>query len=521
MESRRDFRAAIRAIRRWNLHGDRSDLVENEQLLATWINVIVLMIVLLMLIILRTFTPQTIQGKINSPTFDDFQRLVTDFPSTYSCPCTELFQSYEHFLSIDIDYHQLCSSDFISPSWISSLFLMNSSRYHPFDFRSIGSSQFQIIALLCRSTKKIMSNRLKQFGFEKLINSHAVSSELLRLDIDSIIHAFKLSIRSNIMNMHNFIELTVSKNRLESTLRTNYLVFSVPGERSYLTNTAEYLYSSNENNNTNDEFCSCDFSFNCRYPSAFYDRFNKTRDKLRPPSAPLFRIVDLYVGCTASSSIMQSALTCLHDRSCINEIQSFFHENSFQTRIQPLNSSLSSRFSANTSIQKLFEELFIENLAYRIDNEKYFQDCAPSICFYSYSDQSNFQLMLSTLISLLGGLMVMIRLFSYLFVLHIYRRVSMILRRTDQIVREPTEQQHRSKNVHNSNQTICHSFFLLSSSRKINRSHEERSRSAGSAEPFSSLSHRFSSPTETMGHTILFVLFITWLHNFVRLFNNY
>jgi hypothetical protein len=91
-------------------------------------------------------------------------QLIHQYPSTLSCPCSQVVVPYQTFLSFAPEYHQVCASDFISSTWISQLFSVNTSRYLPLDFRIGASSQFQILATFCSFTAKSVSNALTEFG---------------------------------------------------------------------------------------------------------------------------------------------------------------------------------------------------------------------------------------------------------------------------------------------------------------------------------------------------------------------
>jgi len=72
--------------------------------------------------------------------------------------------------------------------------------------------------------------------------------------------------------------------------------------------------------------------------------------------------------------------------------------------IEILNSSISSKYSRNVTVSRLFEELFLENWTISIDYDRYYASCAPKICIYSYTKRSDFGYMITMLISLYGGL---------------------------------------------------------------------------------------------------------------------
>ncbi|CAF2971217.1 unnamed protein product [Rotaria sp. Silwood2] len=72
--------------------------------------------------------------------------------------------------------------------------------------------------------------------------------------------------------------------------------------------------------------------------------------------------------------------------------------------INPLNRSIPSRFSLVTPIGTIIDELFIENWANITSYEVYYNTCAPIICNYKYTQRRGILYMITSLLSLYGGL---------------------------------------------------------------------------------------------------------------------
>jgi hypothetical protein len=77
------------------------------------------------------------------------EELQSGTPS-FQCPCTELSVSYENIIDLEPTYHQICSSDFVSPIWIEGLneivFLSIGNFYYA-DFRFSGPI-FQLLKFM-------------------------------------------------------------------------------------------------------------------------------------------------------------------------------------------------------------------------------------------------------------------------------------------------------------------------------------------------------------------------------------
>jgi hypothetical protein len=77
--------------------------------------------------------------------------------------------------------------------------------------------------------------------------------------------------------------------------------------------------------------------------------------------------------------------------------------------------------SSNTSVDNLFHDLFVDQWLTEINYEKYFNECAPSLCTYTTTRQINFSFALTLFISLYGGLIIILRL-TALFLVRVFLR---------------------------------------------------------------------------------------------------
>ena len=92
------------------------------------------------------------------------------------------------------------------------------------------------------------------------------------------------------------------------------------------------------------------------------------------------------------------------------------------TTVAPLNMSSSSRFLPTTTIELMFKNLMLESWEGFTNFSEYFRTCAPKACSYSYVQRFNFIYMMTTLISLYGGMSVVFQTMSPLFVKFILRK---------------------------------------------------------------------------------------------------
>ncbi len=123
----------------------------------------------------------------------------------------------------------------------------------------------------------------------------------------------------------------------------------------------------------------------------------------------LTQISGLYIGCMPFDSIMESTLECFYDENCLSQLFNM-------TNIEALNSSINSTFPIDTQISTLVEELFLENLSNINDFALFFKECVPNKCIYSYNGRGNVAFIITTILSLIGGLSVALKIIAPLIV---------------------------------------------------------------------------------------------------------
>ena len=136
----------------------------------------------------------------------------------------------------------------------------------------------------------------------------------------------------------------------------------------------------------------------------------------------------LVIGCLPIHGMRMSTLECFYSSNCIDIIISYLGyytsidgslpvnftiPEKLALQIPPLNSSFLSRFSPSTSIGTIMDELFVEQWTNMTTYEAYFAACAPRFCRFEYTKQKNAILVISTLLSLYGGLTTSLRLLTW------------------------------------------------------------------------------------------------------------
>ena len=102
-------------------------------------------------------------------------------------------------------------------------------------------------------------------------------------------------------------------------------------------------------------------------------------------------------------SLLQSTLECFYDQRCIDELQSYISPSS-PNNVTALNASLLTKYSVNSTIRQLVDNLMIEKWNTHSIFESYYNQCQPTYCTYSFVKRNDLIYIVTTLFGIAGGL---------------------------------------------------------------------------------------------------------------------
>jgi hypothetical protein len=181
---------------------------------------------------------------------------------------------------------------------------------------------------------------------------------------------------------------TTQSNALFSGQLTNYEI-ETPRGQIYAVTFSEWYGN-----------CICESSARCASQSGVY---------VYPTHTVSFSVPGIYIGCYVIESLLQSNLECFYNQTCINILQSYFISPSLMN-ITALDTSLSSRFLKNSTIEDLLDELMVEEWNPSIMYENYFNECEPIECTYTHQTKNSIIYIVTTIIGLIGGLTTALKL---------------------------------------------------------------------------------------------------------------
>ena len=283
---------------------------------------------------------------------------------TTRCPCSRVSISFSEFIRLDVTYHPVCSSDFISQTWIDATFNENVTRLSPVDVRKTLSAFWQSVRSFCALAKSAVSDGFDDFKARSFISPEAQTREYLqtqaRLNLNFSLGTSLAKLQRNLLT----IRQSISGNRFISGLNTNYRLVTIYNRSSGSSVGVQPVILPNG--------CSCFDPSGCPQHILLFENHRATNGT---------SVLGMMFNCQPLDGALTSSLECFYQPSCLSLIQQVL---SISMTPPPLTSN-GNRFSPTTTVQVLLNDLMIEQLIDEVLFTQYYSRCNPTYCIYSYS----------------------------------------------------------------------------------------------------------------------------------------
>jgi hypothetical protein len=341
---------------------------------------------------------------VKRPTVNFYTELQTKYSQTILCPCTQISINYQKFISFHPTFHQICSSDFVTEKWLNYFFTSVQQLIWPNDLRGIGPIYFSSLIKLCDLSVETINNALLVFNFTKYTTKNLQEVNLFRSQTEQITTLFKQTTTSSYLLALSMGQQMISGNGLFSEVTANYDYKSV-GNNSFNQVFAPQIHTFQDSTNGSTN-CSCKF-----YPNTCGERtgiyaLNFSSMEL------LFEIPGFWYGCYMIGALYGSTFECYFNQSCLDKIYQLIAStsaNPFNATAMIYNSS-NTQYETTTKLQKIIEQLMIEQWNDEILFNSYFEECNPSFCIYTYNTRQDLADIFTTTIGLIGGLTTILKI---------------------------------------------------------------------------------------------------------------
>jgi hypothetical protein len=381
------LRKLLRDLNLFENESSDAQSIHHEKL-ATRIYILALIGLLITAGIVAAFSLRIVYKIDHLPSQSKFTHLVQNYANTLKCPCTSSIIAYETFVSAHVQFHQVCSSEFVSQAWIDSTYVPRNMilSLPTNDIRFTLSFFWQVIAGLCRISNQTSIDTLTNFGKSTIFSPTAVSEELIQIQareaLNNSINTAQVVLIRNLLTNQRII----TGNQLMSGLATNVYVDFTASDNG-VRSTPLILLRNSDN-------CSCLTVDGCPRPAMI----NNTQGRLT--SVP-----GMVVDCLIVDATLASTLECYYDHTCI----SLLHEQ-LAADVEPLSTSSNKYFSSNWTIQTLLNTLRIDELSVDVVFNSFYSQCNLAYCSYTYMHRFDVLYIITTIIGIFGGLSFALRL---------------------------------------------------------------------------------------------------------------
>jgi hypothetical protein len=166
-----------------------------------------------------------------------------------SCPCSTAAMSYSKVLSITPQYHPICSSELVSPSYWSQLFEKGDN------VSLILSAHYQLLASTCRLTQRLIENAQDISSTHQLISPETMSRSSFENKIETFVSTFLDQILADYHRTLTFIIGSFEVNQLLNVFTSNWKADFTNEKQSNIIATRPRVFSSSN--------CSCATTSDC------------------------------------------------------------------------------------------------------------------------------------------------------------------------------------------------------------------------------------------------------------------
>lgn len=366
-----------------------SEEIITQQRLSTRIYILSFACFLILTGIAAGLSVRSINGSELSPSLSRFIELAEAYPTTLQCPCSRIGVAYSTFVRTRVDFHQVCSSTFVTQPWIDSIYAeINDSlsvtaeiRYHLVFF-------WQAIAGFCLVSNSTWTDAVSSFAASQVISPTAIVEEVVRSQAQAALNNSVLRAETTLNRNLLSIRSTSTGNQFISGLATNfYLSYPPPG----LGNPAFPKMLPKTYGN-----CSCLTALGCPHPVFV----NVSHDRSVP-------VAGMIADCLVIDGALASTLECYYDINCF----SLLHQQP-SINYNLLSNASNKHFQMNSTVEMLMNEIMIDHVHMEILFDLFYEECKPTYCYFTYNIRFSLIFITTTLISIFGGASFFLRLLA-------------------------------------------------------------------------------------------------------------
>jgi hypothetical protein len=383
-----------------------SELAVQRQ--STRVYLIFLFMTLFILVLYNSLTYQHNIKSIGIASLADFERILyVHGPNNVECPCTQLSFARQTFHRVEPRFHSVCSSDFIRFDWLNHLFISYTSRdiwkTNSSAFVSTAFAHFQTLRIICDLTRQAVLDARDLFLSTQVVSAFMLDYLLFNETMHAASASFQLTLPNNFMHSLQMLLGMAQGNGLVSAYSTNWALLLPNLTKDATIYTKARIYGT----------CNCATSPACTQSTI--------------PHVP-----GIVIGCLPLENFLRSTFECLYNQSCIDMMSIYVNAS---TSPRALNTR-DTRFDSSIHSKYIVERMLIESWSINTSYDKFFGQCRPVTCSYTIIERYNIVYVITTIVSLYGGLTVLLKLIIPIVVYQMNRFMRRYRRRHVQVAPE-------------------------------------------------------------------------------------
>ncbi|CAF1528502.1 unnamed protein product, partial [Adineta ricciae] len=389
------------------------------QRMITRIYLILLASAVCVLLVHTSIDVQIVDIPVLKPLLREYRRLQQSHSNSLKCSCSNTVVPYQTFVAWAPRLHSLCTSDFVSETWIPLLSYTTNVLYFGyrlFAWNGFTGQHFRLLSTLCQLANKTVTDAVHRFGIQTFVTLNVTSEDIFNTQLDIIVHEYTQSFGDDFYLLLRIIQLFTQADQPYTMGNNADLVDLATHDESNHREISKlgFNFTGPRNIETQQVVCICATDPRCQTPVR--DPINTTTLYNVPGFS---EAVGMITSCFTLNSVLLSTLECYYSHSCVSILYKYINAtvDVINVGLRYIDASLliynstSSRFPPNTSLSLIIKELMIEEWNPTFSFEDYYKECAPSRCIYSQEvRRSSLIDIMIRMLATIGGIIVILRL---------------------------------------------------------------------------------------------------------------
>ena len=386
-------------LREVNAFDNSSNTILNDvqqQRRATYIYLLILFSACCILIMYTSLIYIDQRFTVTNPSLDVYEKLQQQYgPDHCNCPCSRASITYSSFIGFECEFHPVCKSEFISDFYLQKLFEIynglniQDARTNAFTVRGTIFPRFQALRILCNLAQDALHDAREQYLTSSFISVSMIDKNVFDTQMNTSLTQFHSTLPDEVLINLQFIRGLFQGNAFVSLYSTNWY----PVLNNWLVGATVYMQPQYYGN------CNCLTSSSCTQTAVPF-------------------IQGYLVGCTPLESLLASTIECLYEQTCIDLLTTYLN---LSTPIPALLNNSETRFSPNSTINSVVQQMFIETCSSNVSYDQFFQECRPLSCLVTLTKRNSPAFVVTALFGLYGGLTTALKVLVPFLVLSLYK----------------------------------------------------------------------------------------------------